>query len=557
MNAARLFEWTQDNTRTAKLVAVPLLIALMISVYAIVYSTGGIKYVYSHSMYLPIILAGLIFGIRGGILAGAAGGIILGPFMPISVITGEPQEPINWLYRAGFFIIVGFLIGAASDSTQQYLNRIKWFLRHDVLSGLPNRFALVEAMADIKGAREAHEPGSLAIVSLDNVAEMESAYGPDVTDAIVNQLAERLNKLLGKEIIVYRTNTHQLGVLLPQGKNQKNERLLDELTKECRQPFAFRDIALHGDVRIGYAELSNFEDAPEHYLRQAEVALRAASEKSQSWMLFTPELDTATTKENLELLGELKEALECGQLSLHYQPKISILSGAVQGVEALMRWQHPRLGNILPQNFIPRAEKSVLIDVLTEWAIDNALAQQVRWKEEGIELPVAVNISPRNLLQPGFVDTVLRLLEHHQVSGDSLELEVTEGALMLDIDRTIVKLIELSEVNIIISIDDFGTGYSSLRYLGSLPATTIKVDQSFISALRDSAGSAHIIEAAVNLAHGLEMKVVAEGVEDKDTYDFLANIGCDIAQGYFISPAIPASDLSIWYKERNGNAVSK
>jgi EAL domain-containing protein (putative c-di-GMP-specific phosphodiesterase class I) len=217
-----------------------------------------------------------------------------------------------------------------------------------------------------------------------------------------------------------------------------------------------------------------------------------------------------------------------------------------------MRWQHPKLGNVLPENFIPRAEKSTLIDLLTEWAIDNALAQLVRWKQEGLELSVAVNVSSRNLLQPGFVDMVLRLLAHHQVDGKLLELEVTEGALMLDIEHIIVKLMELSNVNIIISIDDFGTGYSSLQYLSSLPASTIKVDQSFIQTLQDGAGSMHIVEAAVHLAHGLGMKVVAEGVEDKFSYDFLARIGCDVAQGFFISHPLPARELAEWYKEWNG-----
>lgn len=556
MKTVELFEWMQDHTRAVKIAAIPFLFVMMICIYGLVYFTGGIKYVFSHSMYIPVILAGLIFGKRGGVVAGALGGYVLGPFMPIDVITGEPQDTANWIFRACIFALIGLLIGAASDSTQKYLERIKWIMKHDVLSGLPNRLALIDAMNNFDKTQSVDENRGLAIVSIDNGEEVESAYGPELVDRMIKQLADRFDTVLSNHNALYRTNTHQLGILLAAKQNGDNAALLDKLTEISKQPFHLGDISLHGDVRIGYAELSNLEDDPENYLRKAEIALRTASEKSQSWVFFTPELEQETTRNNLRLLSELKEALECGQLSLHYQPKISIKTGVMHGVEALMRWHHPKLGLIPPGNFIPRAEKSVLIDSLTEWAIDTALAQQVKWKNQGVEVPVAVNISPRNLLQPGFVDTVMRLLERHQVKGKFLELEVTEGALMLDIEHTIVKLMELSDVNVIISIDDFGTGYSSLRYLNSLPATTIKVDQSFIRSLLHNTGSKHIVEAAVNLAHGLQMSVVAEGVEDAGSFQCLANLGCDVAQGYYISRPIPGADLLSWHRNHLASFVA-
>jgi len=554
-NATQLFEWMQDHTKAVKITAVPLLLVMMVCVYPLVIYTGGIKYVYSHSMYLPVILAALIFGMRGGILAGALGGLILGPFMPISVFTGEPQEPSNWLFRMGFFIIIGFIIGTASDSTQKYLERIRWIMNHDLPSGLPNRAALIDVMehSNFDGANPNHY--ALAIVSIDNSLEIETAYGPDFTDEIIIELTLRLGEILPDGIEMYRTNTHQLGMLLPPNANNANEAILDELTKATEHPFIFKDIPIHGDIRIGYTELARLEDDPERYLRRAEVALRTAAEQARSWVRFTPELDNSGAKKKLELLSELKAAISNGQMSLHYQPKIFMKSEIVQGVEALMRWEHPQQKEIAPEDFLPRAEKSVLLDLLTEWSIDNALAQHTQWKKNGLELPVAVNISPRNLLQGNFVDTVLRLLESHQVDGKMLELEVTEGALMLNIERTILRLRELSKVNIVISIDDFGTGYSSLQYLNSLPATTIKIDRSFIRTLSTNSGSKHIVEAAVNLAHGMEMQVVAEGVEDKAAYDFMTEIGCDIAQGFFISRPIPATDIPHWHEVNNGKLL--
>jgi EAL domain-containing protein (putative c-di-GMP-specific phosphodiesterase class I)/GGDEF domain-containing protein len=539
----------QDHTSAVKIAAAPLLLVMMACIYLLVYYTGGIKYVYSHSMYLPVILAALIYGIRGGILGGALGGFILGPFMPINVITGEPQEFSNWLFRTGFLILVGFLIGAARDSTQKHLEHIRWIMTHDMSSGLPNRVALVELMGNISFEEANHY--ALAIVSIDNVLEIETAYSPEFTDEIIVELTKRFSAILSNEIVMYRTNTHQLGMLLPASADHVNGALLDRLTEAAERPFVFESIHIHADIRIGYAELSKFEDEPERYLRRAEVALRTAAEQARSWVRFTPELDNSNIKKKLELLGELKDAISNGQMSLYYQPKIFVKSGIVQGVEALMRWQHPQQKDIAPVDFLPRAENSVLLDLLTEWSIDNALAQHAQWKKAGLELPVAVNISPRNLLQGNFVDMVLRLLESHQVGGKMLELEVTEGALMINIERTIMRLRELSKVNIAISIDDFGTGYSSLQYLNSLPATTIKIDRSFIRALSKNSSSKHIVEAAVNLAHGLEMNVVAEGVEDAVSYDFLSGLGCDIAQGYFISHPIPASQVLAWHEANN------
>lgn len=546
MGTAQIFVWMQNHTKAVRRAAIPLLLLIMAAVYFLVYYTGGIKYVFSHSMYIPVILAGLIFGVRGGIIAGAIGGVILGPFMPINVITAEPQDAANWIFRTCFFIIIGILIGAASDSTQKYLDRITWIMNHDISSGLPNRRALIDVIQNIDDDLVSEKYSGLAIVSFDNIAEVDAAYGPEIIDGMIAELANRFNTILNNDIILYRTSIHQLGLLLPINESDTNEALLNKLTEISKPPFAVGDVSIHGDVRIGYAELTNSEGDSENYLRKAEIALNTASEKSQNWMYFTSELENQSKKDNLQLLSELKNALECGDLLMHYQPKINISSGKIEGVEALMRWRHTRMGLVQPDTFIPRAEKSVLIDDLTQWAIDAALSQHVEWKKKGLELPVSVNVSPKNLLQPCFVDTVLQLLEQYQVPGKFLELEVTENALMSDIERTTVKLMELSNINVIISIDDFGTGYSSMQYLHCLPATTIKIDHSFIQNLSRDIGSRHIVTATVNLAHGFGMNVVAEGVEDKSAFDFLTYVGCDIAQGFYICHALPGEEILDW-----------
>jgi EAL domain-containing protein (putative c-di-GMP-specific phosphodiesterase class I) len=221
-------------------------------------------------------------------------------------------------------------------------------------------------------------------------------------------------------------------------------------------------------------------------------------------------------------------------------------------VEALIRWNHPVRGPLPPEAFMPRVEQSTLVQVITEFALEQAIAQMALWRQDGIEIPVAVNISTRNLLQPRFAEQVAGLLDHYQFSGESLELEITEGALMMDMERTIEELLRMTELNIIISIDDFGTGYSSLQYLHRLPISLIKIDQSFVRRLPDDKGAVSIVRAAVILAHQMGIKVIAEGVESPAIYRFLKEIGCDLAQGFLLSRPLPPEAFAAWYHQCGG-----
>lgn len=253
--------------------------------------------------------------------------------------------------------------------------------------------------------------------------------------------------------------------------------------------------------------------------------------------------------ENLKLLGELGDALKKGEVFMHYQPKVVAATGKIDGVEALMRWQHPVRGNIPPDNFIPYAENSTLIDQITYFALDQSLAQLAKWDKMDLKnICMAVNISTRNLLNPSFFSTVMQLLEMHGVDPQRLELEVTERSFVEDMENSIIELTKLSKANIVISLDDFGTGYSSLQYVEKMPVSIIKIDQSFIKALIDESGSKKIVNAAIGLAHKLGLKVVAEGVENQATYDFLVNAGCDLIQGYYVSRPVPASELEKIYQ---------
>lgn len=549
MNTHRLFEWFVKHGRSIRMLMAPILVIFVGGVYILVYTTGGIKFVYSHSMYIPILLAGIVFGIRGGVFVGLLAGLVLGPFMPIVVATGEPQQLINWLYRTGIFTFIGFLSGAASDGAMSYMQHLKWLSFHDKSTGLPNLSSLFNEMFSLAREKRAADSFTLVVTSMANRMELKSAFGFGVVEAAIQQFAERFkNNQIDRHI--YRTYTGQLAILLTKDA-QEVKNVLDELTEASKQPILFNEIPIHVDTRMGHVTFSQIAEAPEVYLRRAEAALNEAYEREQERIAYSPEMMTVTD-ENMVILGELKEAITSKQLSLHYQPKVGITTGDVHGAEALIRWNHPVRGNIPPGKFIPRAEHSTLIQLLAEFALDHAMGQMVKWQQEGINISIAVNISPQNLLHPEFTDLILRLLDHHGLSGDKLELEVTERALMLDMDHAIGELVRLAGAKLMISIDDFGTGYSSLQYLHRLPISLIKIDQSFVRRLPADQGAVYIVDSAVTLAHKMGMKALAEGIEDKETLDFLGNIGCDIAQGFLISHPLPAEKFAQWYTHYDG-----
>ena len=327
--------------------------------------------------------------------------------------------------------------------------------------------------------------------------------------------------------------------------------MLDNLNLLTKDPFVFEGIPVHIDARMGFVTIREGNDTPAAYLQQAESAVNAAHKSLLELVQYDPSFKLET-RDNMSMLGELVKAIEQQQLSLHYQPKVNISNGNISGVEALMRWQHPIRGPISPGRFIPCAEQSTLIHMLTRFALSEAIQTAIHFKTLSIPVPVAVNISAHNLHQPGFADTVFELLVEHGLNGEFIELEVTEGALISDMNRTITQLNRLAEAGIVISVDDFGTGYSSLQYLHKLPISHLTIDQSFIQRLPADKDAVHIVEASVSLAHKMGMKTIAEGIENESVMAFLMNIGCDVAQGYYISRPINRNAYIDWHGAQRG-----
>jgi EAL domain-containing protein (putative c-di-GMP-specific phosphodiesterase class I) len=297
---------------------------------------------------------------------------------------------------------------------------------------------------------------------------------------------------------------------------------------------------------MGIAIFSDHGSTAEDLTRHADAAMYAAKQDKSGIVLYSAELERSSS-DRVTRKGELRRALSNGELLLHYQPKFDLASGAVTGVEALVRWQHAQHGLIFPDNFIPLAEESGLIKPLTQEVQRIALRQCKQWLDAGIPLAVAVNISAINLQDPDFPDQVAGLLRESQVPASMLELEVTETAIMTDPLRAMQNIARLSEMGIQVSIDDFGTGYSSMAYLKKLLVAKIKIDKSFVMDMHRDSNDAVIVRSTIDLGHNLGLKVVAEGVEDQQSWDRLKALGCDAAQGYHMSKPLPAEQFLHWY----------
>jgi len=310
-------------------------------------------------------------------------------------------------------------------------------------------------------------------------------------------------------------------------------------------PLVLSGVPLDIRASIGIAVYPDHGDDRSALLQHAEIAMYVAKDTRTGMQVYDPSTDEHST-ERLALVGELRHALDRGEIVVHYQPKATIEDGRIRSVEALVRWQHPERGLIGPYEFVHLAEHTGLIRPLTHHVLRAALAQCRAWKDRGIHLSVAVNLSVRDLVDLDLPGAVAAELDRFGLEPRCLGIEITETMLVLDPNRTIEVLGRLHEMGVRISLDDFGTGYSSLRYLQRLPVDELKIDRSFIRGLTGSDTDTSIVEATVTLARNLGLTTVAEGVECAATWEQLARLGCDIAQGYFISRPLPADELEVW-----------
>lgn len=525
------------------------LVVVMIGlVAALVYATGGITFVYSHTIYIPVLLAARLFGVPGGLLAGVLGGLVLGPYMPLNTATGEMQDTANWLYRLGMLSLVGGFVGLLFAVLRAQIHRIRSGAYVDRDSRLPNQTALNEILDELYAGRDGTAPALLVAFQLNNLQDIMATLGHGVGASLVNAVAERLLGLARDHARVFRIATDQLALLVPNPPVGDAVDAVADWQTALSQPFDVGGLPVHVDASAGLALFPDHESvAGRDLLRKAVAAMHRAHGAGAPIQVYEAAHDDSG-RENLLLLGQLRAAIEVGQLELHYQPKLDLVSRRIAGVEALVRWRHPERGLVPPGKFIPSAERTALIHPLTRWVIRSAADQLQAWRTVDLDLRVAVNLSARNFVDRGLVPAIADCLAQTGLPATDLEFEITESAVLADHRRCLEMLAELRELGCSVAIDDFGTGQSSMAYLKHLPATVLKIDQAFISSLLRESANARIAEASIGLAHGLGMQVVAEGVEDAATLARLGDWQCDYAQGYHIARPMTAVDLAAWLR---------
>lgn len=427
---------------------------------------------------------------------------------------------------------------------------IKRLAEQDPLTGLSNRWRLRMRLEDeIATARATHRPLALLMLGLDHFHEVNETLGYHQGDTMLCEIAARLVRVVGDAAQVARMGEAEFAVLLPDGDAGSASRIAQRILTTLFEPVEVGEIVLEAGGSIGIAVFPGHGAEPDALIRRANVAMHQAREQGRGMALYTGGRDQECAR-RLALIGDLHRAIDGNELRLYCQPKIRIASREVCGAEALVRWEHPRLGLIRPDEFIGLAEHSGLISPLTDWVMQAAFRQGYVWREAGLRVPLAVNLSARDLRDPRLIERVRNLLATWGGEPEAVQFELTESALMHDPQGCLESMRRLKDLGIELFIDDFGTGYSSLAYLQKLPVDAIKIDQSFVRDMLSNTDSAVIVRSTIDLAHDLDLQVVAEGVEDRPCWDRLAQQGCDIAQGYFVSEPFPADTYPAWPADR-------
>lgn len=387
------------------------------------------------------------------------------------------------------------------------------------------------------------------LMDLDRFKEINDTLGHHYGDLLLQQVGTRLRSAVWEPDVVARLGGDEFAVLLPSMAASEHITVVaNKILNALSESFMLEEFALDVGASIGIALFPDHGQDAETLMRRADVAMYLAKQSNSGYAIYAPDLDHHSP-DRLILIAELRQAIERNQLLLHYQPKIHLESGRVIGAEALVRWNHPNRGMILPDQFIPLAERTGLIKPLTGWVLGAALDQAKLWHQADLKMRIAVNISARSLQDPQLANHISELIRIHHLSPDWLEVEITESSIMADPGRSMEILTRLSDIGVHLSIDDFGTGYSSLANLKKLPVDSIKIDKTFVINMTVDEDDEVIVRSTIDLARNLHLEVIAEGVEKQETLDRLKTLGCDAVQGNYITQPLPAEELTRWLSQ--------
>ena len=432
---------------------------------------------------------------------------------------------------------------AEQERARATMHRLTHF---DALTGLPNQAQFATALeAAVALGHGEGRPFAALQTNIDRLREVNDALGFSHGDAMLREFADRLRLAAPEQALVARLRGDEFAILIPGGDRQAAAALALRMDERLAVPFQVADIPLDVSFKTGIVLFPEHGATPHDVFRHMDIALHQAKQRGHKHAFYDAQ-SNRDQPSRLSMASELKRAIDGDQLRVYLQPKVDMRSGRVCGAEALVRWQHPMRGLVPPMEFIGLAEHTGLIKSLTEWVLTTVLGLNRDWAKEGRALPIAVNLSARNLRDEDLLEQIRDMLIRFGTAPGLLELEITESTLMEDAQFALGVLHGLRALGIPLHIDDFGTGYSSLSYLQRLPVTCIKIDQSFVRDMSRSKDSAAIVRSTIDLVHDLGREIVAEGIETQADWEQLARLGCDIAQGYFIARPMPAAEFPAW-----------
>lgn len=528
-------------------VAIAIAVLAMIAGSAwLVSATGDHRFVYSHTMYVPILAAALFFRKRGGITAGILAGLVLGPLMPSAVAAGGIQLSVNWVYRMAVFVLVGGLAGAAVSVMDQYLRQFKWLAYHSPATGLPSATSLDAMLQRMIAGGDGKTEVHVIAFRVNNYVKISSTFGSVATETLARELAARLSEFVHAplcELLPNTLGTATSSVML------RDPQEVQTLLEASRQPVDIGDLHVFPDVCIGFASYPLHGSHPGALIRKASHAAYQAGANSMSVLQYS-EIMELRDREGCERVGMLPDALNSGELSFHYQPIVAMADGQPAFVEALIRWNSPQLGYVAPADFVPRMENTSLVYPVHDYTVRETLSSFSSWSRSYPGLRLSINLSVRLLRDSSWLHLAETLVREHGLKPRHILFEITESALMADFDASLRTLDRVRELGMGLAVDDFGTGFSSLGYLKRLPVEHLKIDQSFIANVISDPNDQQIVRATISLAHNLGLEVVAEGVETQDAYEWLAENGCDYAQGFWICRPSPPDEVQRWLEGR-------
>ena len=466
------------------------------------------------------------------------------------LLRAHRATPVLWIVDLAPLVLglAGAVIGTQHWRLRRLYVQAEWRATHDPLTDLPNRVLLHDRLAEAtRHTRHTGSPTALLLLDLDRFKDVNDTLGHAVGDRLLVEVAARLRGVARPSDTVARLGGDEFAVLLPTADAARVGAVAAALRPALEESVEIDGHTLSVGVSIGSARCPDHGADGTTLLRHADVAMYVAKRAGSGYAVYDPRHDSYSAG-RLMREAELRQALATNELVLHYQPTVDLRTGRATGVEALIRWAHPTHGLLAPDQFIPLAEQTGLIVPLTRWVLEHALAQQATWARAGRPLAVAVNLSVRTLHDEHLPETLAWLLRRSAIAPEQVTLEITESVLMADPTQARAVLTRLSALGVRVAIDDFGTGYSSLAYLKQLPVDAVKIDKSFVHSMgtTDATKDTAIVRSIIELGHNLGLVVVAEGVEDRETWEQVRALGGDMAQGYYMSRPLPLPSLDRW-----------